>query len=233
LNGVKMKTVIAIAIFAAFFIAVKSDDPEMPTFEICSIKGSGTAEFTSGSRVFSGKMTMKRTNGFAIYNFSLEDSDGMEASAYLLLRPDLRKSIFSFESFSITIRSRSSELYRLTSYKYAKDFKPVPDMKYICYAIEDRDGKEAAMLFSTDNKKLIGEWFNFADDEDREDMTIKYDKVEDFEHDTVDDTFSIDDENYPDAKKPASDALTSMCGSSLIIPSFVAFVATMVASVLF
>ena len=230
-----MKSVIIIAftVFATFFMTVEGEYSEMPMHEICSIQGSGTATFLDDDSFYSGKMTMKRTNGAAIYNFSFQDSQQMDCPAYLLLRPDLRLSIFSqdYDGGGYHHMS-SSDYYPLTSYSFADGFKPVPDMKYICYARNVRrgGGKDAAMLFSTDNKKLIGEWFNFSYPDTPTYLTIIYDKVEMFEHDTVDDTFSVDYDDEPEAKKPASEALTSMCTSSLVIPSIIAFLVTMVAS---
>ena len=226
------KIAFSFALVAIFALIARGadDEPKMPRRQVCSIQGKGRVIHKFHTETYKGTFFMYRVNGAAIYNFTAFNDDAKEIQGYLIIRPDLKQSDYDVGDHGVY----APIAYPLTEYKYADDFKPVADMDYYCFKYGFHT---AAMLFSRDkDMNLIGEWYNWGDDQDPESLTFLYDEVKEFEHNEVDGLFSLKGNPKSDFYKDASTALTSKCdeGSSsaaVVTPVLVAVFATVVLSI--
>ena len=242
------KAVIVLAVFAAV-VLVAECKPVLPKRRICSIQATGTAQFITSDFPRTGTVTMKRVNEVVLYEFTDKASSTSTSYNYgfLLLRPDLNEGIYrTCETRGSNTKCQGGSLrttYPLASYKYSSDFKPVKG-DYECFAYS-YNGKEndAAMLFSSDGRMdLIGEWFKFSSTT----LTFSYDSVREYEHNVVDNVFSLSGNTYgAEWGSKAQDALTRKCddvvsdsssssnGSAVVMPSFIALIVALLVYALF
>ena len=246
--------IVAFVVVAALLFAVVDGKPHMPKRRICSIQATGTAKFKTkftGIEV-TGTCSMKRVNGYAMYNYSKEDV--FDYYGYILVRADVGENDKTCEKAGSTTNCQGtsgSDKYSLDLYEYSEDYNPIPEMKdYYCFVYKIHSSPYAAMLFTKDERmKLVAEWFKLGEDKY---VSLFYDNIQEYEHDYKDRTFSLDDGSK--WSTVATEALTRYCNdvvsstdpsssgvrssgpedaSNMILPSFVAFIAAMVVDLLF
>jgi len=208
------KASVAFAVVAAL-VLVAECTPVIPKRGICSVQAVGSATFTYDRSTYTGTVDMYRVNEYVIYNFTDKTSQSSSSYhyGYLLLRPDLKESIFRTcdkrGSSTQCTGGTLSTTFPLSSYSYSSTFKPISGKDYDCFAHPDGSKNIAALLFSNDRyRDLIGEWFNLFG----QTLTFNYNRVYDYIHDKSDKVFSL---NGLDSKwaSTASNALTSKCES--------------------
>jgi len=209
-----------VGVLALLVVAVTAEsDPTFSVGKVCSIQGTGSVNFKYNGDKYEGTVAMKRVHNTARYDMSVHKEGSSETvTATALFRPDIGTGEEYFKIYEDNGSGGDLE-NRLESFKYDPDFKPVEGKEYYCFSIKVSFVKHpmGAMLFSKDKKMdLIGEWLDFADG-----ITILYDTVEYYEHENVDDTFSLDYPRYPSAKTQATEAITSTCpeSASMFAPS--------------
>jgi len=214
-----MRTGFVFGLLCLLILVTHAADPEFPDSVLCSIKATGniTAEF--GDEVYVGNGTMKTVNHAAIYEFAAKDVNGTSDPIVFkrLVRPDLTRNGRTYLHYGSDGSSSSRDRdgwVKPSDFKYKADFKPIPDMEYNAFYASVSKIPSMAMLFSKDNKKLIGEWYQLESGSNQKTVTIIYDTVEYFEHNTVDDTFSMAVRNEPMYSTNCTIALSSECKSS-------------------
>jgi len=238
--------IVAFVVAAALLLAVVDGRPHIPKRRICSIQANGTSKFKTKYTlgVATGNCSMKRVNEYAIYNYS-EDGSGRRYG-FILVRADVGTREKACEGSGFSTKCSGSSLtlkYSLSDFEYSEDYNPIPDIKD-CYCFVYKSGNTyyAAMYFTKDDRmKLVAEWFNLGSDNF---VSFFYDDVQEYEHNHTDRTFSLNDGS--DWSSVATKALTQYCddvvsssdsssadASSMILPSFIAFIATIVAYLLF
>ena len=213
-------------------LIVRGADPEMPRRKVCSIQGKGRVIHDFDTESFKGTFIMYRVNGVVLYNFTAFDEDAKEIEGYLTIRPDLKKTSYFVTGDHYGHGVHEEDVYPLSRYQYSEDFKPVSGMDYYCFMYGLRN---AAMLFSPDKKMdLVGEFFDWGSKKRPESLTFLYDEVKQFEHEEVDDLFSLKGSYDDDLAKEAPGAITSKCDSSSIVVAMpLLVVAAVVLSLLF
>jgi len=245
------KVFIACIVVIGILVFDAEGAPILPVKKLCSIQANGTAFWESEYDSHNGTVVVKRVNGVVIYSFTTQKTPSDKAYYFgnILLRPDLEAGAHEFCDYYTPIKrnqecglSRFNDTFSLKKYKYSSEFNPVPGLECYCF-VYYKDNQTAAMLFSADEKmNLIGEWFSL--EEGTENFTFLYNNVEDYEHNTIDDVFSIKDFTGEFATN-ASTALTYLCNedssssqsdsesASVNALSFIVFIAVMMVYILF
>jgi len=220
----------SVAILAVLALAVFASDPVLPKGKLCSIQGSGSVRFASDGIKLSGSFTMKRVNETSIFNVQVYETQySSKAVGGLLNRPDLNNCYFDVHSEStstplqIDAHGRSNPAFSFSSYEYDPDTTKFEGKDCYTFSFGMLKSVFVSIYFSRDKKmELLGEkYYDFGDDG----VTFVYDSVSDYQHDTVDGTFSMSSRQYPEMSHNAEYALSSGCkgsgggSASVVFPS--------------